>query len=408
MLNRLIGYTRDPLYRNSFFIMLATFTSAILGFIFWILAAKLYSVNDVGEATGLVSSLGLIILFSRLGFDISLIRFYPIRDKGRVLFTSQIITTVGALLLSVLYIFSIEMIIPSWAIFRNATFFWTFILIAIFNSIANNFNNAFIAERRADYSFYQTIIMGLRIPFLIPLAFMGSVGILNTIGMAYLLGSIMVLPQLRRSISKVFLGIDLDFIRESFDLSSWSYISNILFAAPTFLLPIMVLHLLNDAEAAKYYLAFSIGGQLHQIPAALGTSLFVEGSHGEELKKNVIRAAISTFLFLIPGVVIIYVFAGYILGLLRPEYLDATDLLRVTALSSFPIAIYYIFVPIQNIRMKVRGIAGLNLVRCVFLLVLSYVFSLKYGITGIGYAWLITYIVVDLIIVLEARRERWI
>jgi len=33
---------KDPLYKNSFFIMLTSISNAGLGFIFWMLAAKLY------------------------------------------------------------------------------------------------------------------------------------------------------------------------------------------------------------------------------------------------------------------------------------------------------------------------------------------------------------------------------
>ena len=41
MLNKIIRYARDPLYKNSFFIMLTSISGAGFGFAFWMLA-KLY------------------------------------------------------------------------------------------------------------------------------------------------------------------------------------------------------------------------------------------------------------------------------------------------------------------------------------------------------------------------------
>ena len=38
---------RDPLYKNSFFIMLSSIINAGFGFFFWMIAARLYSAEDV-------------------------------------------------------------------------------------------------------------------------------------------------------------------------------------------------------------------------------------------------------------------------------------------------------------------------------------------------------------------------
>jgi O-antigen/teichoic acid export membrane protein len=46
----------------------------------------------------------------------------------------------------------------------------------------------------------------------------------------------------------------------------------------------MVLNMLGEAEAAKYYIAMAIGNLVLIIPSSLGTSLFVEASHGQGLR----------------------------------------------------------------------------------------------------------------------------
>ncbi|MEM1579013.1 MAG: hypothetical protein QXR77_04970 [Archaeoglobaceae archaeon] len=81
---------KDPLFKNSIFIILSSAESAFFGFFFWFLAAKLYSAEAIGLATAMISSLGLLNSISRLGFDQSIIRFLPEMDRNRVFWTSAL------------------------------------------------------------------------------------------------------------------------------------------------------------------------------------------------------------------------------------------------------------------------------------------------------------------------------
>ena len=184
--------------------------------------------------------------------------------------------------------------------------------------------------------------------------------------------------------------------------------SNVLFAAPTLILPLLILNLLGGAEAAKYYIAFAIGNLVLIVPSALSTSLFVEGSHGESLRKNVIKAGMGICAFLIPAATFIYLFGDLLLGLFGGDYLEAFELLRILVLSSFFVAVYSLFIPIQNVRMRVESIVKLNFIRFLLLLGLSYVFVLEFGIVGVGYAWIITYGLMGLGIVWLVKRAGWV
>lgn len=105
-------HLKDPLYKNSFFIMFTSISSAGSGFVFWMLAAKLYSKEDVGVATALISSMALLVLLSRFGLDSSIIRYFPEKDKSRVFSTSAVITTFFAVLLGIIFIAGIDLWLP--------------------------------------------------------------------------------------------------------------------------------------------------------------------------------------------------------------------------------------------------------------------------------------------------------
>ena len=84
------GHLKDPLYKNSFFILLTMVISGLFGFIFWIIAAKFYSQEEVGISTALISAVTLISILSYLGLDQSIIRFFPEGNKLKILTTSTI------------------------------------------------------------------------------------------------------------------------------------------------------------------------------------------------------------------------------------------------------------------------------------------------------------------------------
>ncbi len=405
--NKIARLSRDPLFRNSFFMAFTSIFNAGCGFFFWMMAAKLYTVEEVGLATALISSLGLVILFSRLGFDFSIIRFLPSNDKSKVFGTSLVITTIASLLVSGVFILLVEFISLSLAFLKEPGYAFAFLLIAAANSVAAITGRAFVADRNADHYLFQNVFMALRIPLLIPLAILGTFGIFGSVGLSFLIASFFALIVLQRSIGSIRPVLDVKFIQRSLRFSSWNYGSNILSIAPTLILPLMVLKMLGEAEAAKYYIAYAIGNLVLIIPQSLGTSLFVEGSHGEGLKKSVMRASGATLALLVPTVLLIFLFGDRLLGLLKGEYVEAFDLLRVLALSSFLVSVYSLFIPIQNVRMRVGSILKLNALRCVLLFGLSYVLIQRFGILGVGYGWTITFAIIALVISIIVTREKW-
>ena len=60
----------DPLYKNSIFNMSGTFILGGLGFVFWIIIARLYKTENVGIGTTLISILTLLSSFTIMGLGL--------------------------------------------------------------------------------------------------------------------------------------------------------------------------------------------------------------------------------------------------------------------------------------------------------------------------------------------------
>lgn len=380
------------------------FIDAGIGFLFWILAARLYTIEDVGVATALISSLGLVIAFSRLGFDITIIRFMPSYDHSRVFNTCLWITTGAAIAVSIIYLAAVDFISPEITFIKN--YAGLFILFAIVNAATITTGNALLAFRRADQKFVQNIIMGGRLLFLFPLVLFGSLGIFYSLGLAYFAAAIYALLIIRQHIT-LSTKIDREFTRNTFHFSFQNYIAGLLQVVPTLAMPILIVNLLTPQDAALYYIAFTIGTLVLIIPDALSTSFFVEGSHGIDLKKGAIQTLAMNYLILVPAILLLIFFGDQLLGLFGKEYGAAFTLLKIFAVSSLFVTIQNLFIPIQNIRLQVRGIVIMNLIRFILLLSLSYIFLMWFGVNGAGYAWAVTYIILGAGIVVNAKRDLW-
>ena len=144
------------------------------------------------------------------------------------------------------------------------------------------------------------------------------------------------------------------------------------------------------------------------IPAALSTSLFVEGSHGEGLKIATIKS-LRAMLLMIPAAVILYFGGKWLLGLIGKEYAaSGLELLRILAVSSFFMAVSSIFMTIKKVQKDVLGLILLSGLIFGLLIGLGYVFMLAYGVTGIGYAYVIGYGVGALAVGVMVWREKWV
>ena len=206
-------HLEQPLIRNSFFIMASSFAAAGFGFFFWMIAARLYSQADVGIATALMSSMGLLILISRLGLDQSVIRFFPTRDKNRVLGTAVLVPTAVALGAGLIFIAAVDVLAPELAIVRSIAPLYLIILGAY--SITWVFEGALNALRKSEYYFALNLLYGTRILFLVPLVFLGAVGIFGAFGLSFILGLVLALIFLARCSVRPTPYVDRAFIREA-------------------------------------------------------------------------------------------------------------------------------------------------------------------------------------------------
>ena len=407
--SEIIQHLHDPLLNNSMFIMLTSASSAGFGFIFWLLAAKLYSANDLGTASAIISSLGLIIMLSKFGLDTSIIRFFPGNDKKKIFSTSVIVTTFFAVLFGMIFTVFVDMLAPELHMLKSPVNAGLYLLFLAANSGTALSCISFVAVRKASFQFIQSIVVGSRIVFLIPFVLLGAVGIFCSVGISFIFALVTAYILLVKSGIRPGFLLDWKFLDMAFHYSAGNYIAGLFMVGPGLILPIIVLNVLGAEQAAYYYIAYAIATLIFKIPYAFSTSLFVEGSHGEELKKAVTRSLLFSFLLLIPASVILYVCSYWVLGLVNAEYATGgAGLLKLLIMAGLFSGVNSTYFAIKRVQKDVKELIVLSGIIGGLVIGTGYIFMPMFGVIGAGYAWLAGNGIGSVMVAIMAWRGKWI
>ena len=330
-----------------------------------ILAANLYSKENIGISTVLIS-LQAIVLISRL--DQSMTRFFC--ERTDPLNAARHNHGNGCPLWWMGFVLTADIWSPNLSMISN----WgtPFILLVLVQSVVVTTTSAFVAMRKAKLQLIQNIVMGSRLAWLFPLVGLGVIGIVSSFVLA--LGIVLIFSlYLLQKLSLKIRGIDRSFVRSSLSFSAGNYISAMLVGLPFLIMPLIVLNQLGASETANYYMAYSFANIVFTIPVACSTQLFVEGSHGEELKKTTRKSLLASYLILIPLIAAIFLWGKWLLGFLGMDYAEGGyGLLKLLALSSLLMVLPDIF--FHHFGPQNEMVNCISLLNCITILGLSYLF----------------------------------
>jgi len=122
----------DSLYKNSIYLMLSTGVTAVFGFFFWIINTRLYSAEQVGIGTTLISIMTLISSFSILGLRNGLIKYLPTSErKNEKINTSFILVGLTSIFISIFFLVFLKTFSPRLFFIRESIIFSLLFILAI-------------------------------------------------------------------------------------------------------------------------------------------------------------------------------------------------------------------------------------------------------------------------------------
>lgn len=412
----------DSLVRNSMYIMFTVIVTSFLGYLYWILAARMYSTYDVGLASALLSVMTLASTLADLGLGSTLVQRLPHREAGRAwsltLNAGLITGSLSGLLAGVIGVVALPLFSPQFALVEHAgSYTFAFLAGVPLMIISLLLDQAFVAERAAGNMLIRNLgVAALKIPLLVlPVVLipqMGALGILlsSVLAMAVMVlgGIFLLVPRLRRAYSLAFRGITAQ-VRSMLSSLAGNHFINLGGLVPMYLLPVFITVLLSPRENAYFSMVDRLGNIFFMVSTSVAASLFAEGSHtADNLAGKVRSSAIAIGMLLSPAMLICFFGGQYILLLFGPAYAQhGLLLLRISVLSAVPDAITNIYVSVLRVQNRLRFAALLNLGMAALTLSLGWILLPVLGIVGAGWAFLIAQLAGSAIAGGDALRFRY-
>lgn len=389
---------RSSLHTNSIYLLLNSGVNAGVGFIFWLVAARCYSAEDVGLGSAAISAATLLAFISSLGMDYGVIRFLPApgRDRAAIIGSSLTVVTLTSILAGAVFLAGLSLWSPALLAVRESLVLAAgFICLVVIWSAYSLMANVFIGLRRAEFTLTSGLIFNVLKVVSVALlaAVLGFSGIMASwgigAGVALALGFGWFLPQLLpdcRSVPAVRKQITGEMLRFSFA----NYISNGFWNIPRWVMPLVVLNLLGAVDNAYFYVTWGIASLTFSIPMSTATSLFAEGSHREDRIGNDLRHSLKlTALVLLPAVAVLLVAGEWILRLYGADYaMEGRQLLWWLIPSALPVSVNYLYLGVARVQGKLRDVVLVPGCMAAGTLALGVILMPRTGISGVGIAWL--------------------
>jgi O-antigen/teichoic acid export membrane protein len=410
----LVRLARQPLFANAAYLWAVTLVGAATGFLFWGLAARFYSPEEVGLASATISAVTLLAGIAGMGVGLGLIRYLPEAGQPRrLLNTAFTFNALAALLVAGLYLAGIELWSPSLAGLRgNALYATSFLAYAVAATLGTVIQMAFVARRRAGYALVQTgVVNAGRLLLVAPLAGMGAAGLVGSQALAVVLIVALSLtlflprtePGYRPRPDLLWGGLV-----TILPYSAGNYLAQLLAQTPQLLLPLLILEVLGPAASGYAYIAWMLGSVLTGLGAALASSAFAEGSNAPgSLSAVLSRATAAGLALTVAGALVVALGASWVLRLFGVQYAaEAAVLLRWLAAAAPLVVLSSLYFTRLRVEKRVGQLVLLSGFVAALTLGLAAALMSRYGITASAVGWLLGNGLVATLAVAGMWRER--
>jgi O-antigen/teichoic acid export membrane protein len=413
----------DSLIRNSLFLMASTVMTAGLGYIFWVLAAHIFTSRQVGLASAVISLCSTAALLTYVGSAAILIERLPANEHSSEWTTILVrvcLVTAGVTSVATAAAVPVLLVSKDYRLFFSTS---SAILLVVLGAAAwtlvNLFGSAFIAARRAGRLLsIQTLVSTAKLLFMLPLAAAGAgaIGVVEAwvasavlgvgVGAAWLIPRMGLgrpprlrtrrrpaatpdfrlrqsrRPRHRRNFAPPSAGSVLHLLGQ--------HMTSVGGAVTPMILPVLVVLRLGVTLNAYFYITWMMGSAFFMVSPSVAQAVFAEGVRARsDLRRVVAKALRVIAIILAPAMVAMIVGGKLILGLFGAPYAAAGyGLLILLAISALPDAVSNVAVAVCRVTQRLGYSTALNLGMLLLTVVTAWILMPQLGIAGVGVAWL--------------------
>jgi len=393
---RAAALTSDRLVRTSWPLLLNTGSNALLGILFWMMAARLYDQATIGRNMAVIAAMTTMSGITQLNLGPSLGVLVPrAGERGRlvVLQVYGVVTVYAVIALVVFFAFLLPHFDQLHVVLGSAPRMWAFALAVLAFNIFALQDAALVSLRRAMVIPVENLAFGVAKLVLL----LALVERLPTFGIftSWLLPILVIVPVisglifLRRTKPEASTLPELS-ARGSLPKLALDYAGYLFQVCSTFFLPVVALELLDPIAASVFAVAWLTSSTMDLLATNIGTALIVETSYGmdpAQLRQTVFRRVMPV----VAGVTVLGMAATpVVLRLYGTEYVaDGIPTLLLLLLASVPRSLVTIAIAESRAHRNIGIIVWLRAQNAALVLGLSYVLAPSLGVEGIALSWLV-------------------
>ncbi len=388
-----------PLYRAASALSVSALINGGLGFVFWLLAARLHPAEEVGRGAVAVSALMLVSALGFTGPFAAMIRFMPTAGTGarRLVQVAYLAAVLVALVSGVVLLLAAWLVLDSLGfLVASPTRILAFLGSIAFWVVFSIQDGVLTGLRRTGWVPVENAVFGtLKALLLLALSPYGGAW---TIFAAWVLAAaFMVIP--------VNLLLFLQWIpahQESAsgqpgryglaDVARFSvgtHLAGLFTSLPDSLMPIIVLDAAGPRESAYFYTARTLVFSLRPVAVGIANAVTAEAASEErELGPLMARGGVFAAALFAPAVLLLLVWSSPILELFGSEYeANGVTILRLLAAGLVPFTVVTMIVSAFRIKLQFARMVFPAAVSAVLAIVISLALIPRAGVEGAGVAW---------------------
>ncbi|OKO88676.1 hypothetical protein AC629_08675 [Bradyrhizobium sp. NAS80.1] len=307
--------------RNSAFISLGNASTAVLGFVYWWLAARSFPPAAVGVQSALISTMTFVATLGEAGFGTMLIgEALGQGDRAAAMIAAAVLAGTGATLILALPIGGL-FFHYAWMTLPNTVLF---VLGCALTGFCFVVDGALMGLLHGEWQFYRnTLLAVLKLGLLLIAVAMMQNGTAIMLTWIASLGTSLAVVCCHASIRRILILTSPNFraLSRRISVVMRHHALNLAVAAPFFIMPLVVSVCVGPAVNAAFYTGWMIFfvGQL--VPVSLTTILFAVGAVDPALQPQRLRFSFVLSLgFSVVMAGLLALFADHILGLFNPAY----------------------------------------------------------------------------------------
>lgn len=388
----------SPLLRNGYALVASAGLTSLLGLVFWGLAARLYTPEQVGIGAAMISTMLTLGNISQLNLGNLLNRYLPAAGIGarRLVQVSYGLAAVAAGLLSGLAVVVVPNFVPELAFLHDqplagagfviATIVWT--LFALQDSVLAGLRRATIAPiENALFSLAKLLLLVVFAGVALPGSGLYAAWVLPLPLLLLLVNWLIFfrfLPRHRMT------GAERPDRRSLARYFGWDYAGTLASMTAMGVAPLIVLHHGGSKELAVYYISWEIAYGVYLISRSMGISLLAEIAFDRtKFHLLAINALFYTLMPLAVAVAVIFLGAPLLLRLLGTQYAGESSLmLRLLVLSCLPWSVVTLMLALARANGRTQAVAAAQIVTLAVVLGVGTPLAATYGAAGMATAWL--------------------